>query len=166
MNTKILAIILMAGALFTACKEDSDEPQVFNNTTWYPVRTVGEYQIWQGDKISYDLPVGADGLAILYYERNGEQDSLLFGFPGYEFYMKKGKNVYNANYIYAGETPSLMRGREYYIEGNFIFLEEASVSASSSSYYSGEFTYDFVPKPLTIFTSDSIRIGNAYYKKR
>lgn len=162
MKTKILAIILTAGTLFSACKEDSDEPQLFNNTTWYPVRTVGEYQIWQGDKISYDLPVGADGLAILYYERNGEQDSLLFGFPVYEFYMKKGKNVYNANYIYGGETPFVMKGREYYIEGDYIFLEQPSFSSNSST----SSLTNFTPKSLTIFTSDSIRIGDAFYKKR
>ena len=79
---------------------------------------------------------------------------------------KKGKNVYNAHYLYGGEIPG-MRPTEYYIEGNYIFFEEPNISGSSSSSSSNVgFSYDFSPKPLTIFTSDSIRIGNAFYKKR
>lgn len=167
MKKKIFALLLLSGTIFTACKEDGDVPEIFNNTTWYPVRTIGEYQVWEGEKISYDLPVGADGLAILYYDQKGEQMTHKFGFPVYEFYMKKGKNVYNALHIYAGGTSSIMGEREYYIEGNYIFLEEPNISGSSSSSSSNVgFSYDFSPKPLTIFTSDSIRIGNAFYKKR
>jgi len=167
MKKKIFALVLIVGSMFTACKEEGDEPEIFNNTTWYPVRTVGEYQIWQGDKISYDLPVGEDGLAILHYEQDGEQKTFKYGFPVYEFFMKKGKNVYYANYLYATEASSFMGEREYYIEGNYIFLEEANVSGlSSSSSANGGISYEFIPKSLTIFTSDSIRIGNAYYKKR
>lgn len=164
MKKNIFALLLVAGTIFTACKEDGDEPEIFNNTTWYPVRTVGEYQVWEGEKISYDLPVGADGLAILNYDQKGEQMTHKFGFPIYEFYMKKGKNVYNAHYLYGGEIPG-MRPTEYYIEGNYIFFEEYQPNYSSSSANGGK-DYDFSPKPLTIFTSDSIRIGNAYYKKR
>ena len=160
-----LHCLLIAGTTVTACKEDGDEPEIFNDTTWYPVRTVGEYVIWDGSKISYDLPVGADGLAILYYEQKGEQKTYKFGFPVYEFYMKKGKNVYNANYLYAPEASSFMRERGYYIEGNYIFFEKYQPNYSSSSVSGGD-KFDFSPKPLTIFSADSIRIGNAYYKKR
>lgn len=167
MKKNIFALLLLAGTMFTACKEDGDEPEIFNNTTWYPVRTVGEYQVWEGEKIPYDLPVGADGLAILNYERDGKQETFKFGFPIYEFFMKKGKNVYNANFVYAGEAPAGMWPREYYIEGNYIFFEEPNLSGlSSSSPSSVGISYEFSPKLLTIFSSDSIRIGNAYYKKR
>lgn len=164
MKKRILALLLVAGTIFTACKEDGDEPEIFNNTTWYPVRTVGEYQVWEGEKISYDLPLGADGLAILNYDQKGEQMTHKFGFPVYEFYMKKGKNVYNANYLYAGEFP-YMKSKEYYIDGNYIFFEEYQPNYSSSS-TSVVKDYAFSPKSLTIFTSDSIRISNVYYKKR
>lgn len=164
MKKKIFALLLLAGTMFTACKEDGDVPEIFNNTTWYPVRTIGEYQVWEGEKISYDLPVGADGLAILYYDQKGEQMTHKFGFPVYEFYMKKGKNVYFANYLYAGEFP-YMKPKEYYIDGNYIFFEEYQPNYSSSS-TSVVKDYAFSPKSLTIFTSDSIRISNVYYKKR
>ena len=167
MKKKIFALLLLAGTMFTACKEDGDVPEIFNNTTWYPVRTIGEYQVWEGEKISYDLPVGADGLAILYYDQKGEQMTHKFGFPVYEFYMKKGENVYFANYLYATEASSVMGERGYYIDGDYIFLEEYQPNYSSSfNPGSGGTNFDFIPKPLTIFTADSIRIGNAFYKKR
>ncbi len=167
MKKNIIALLLAAGTVFAACKEDGDEPEIFNDTTWYPVRTVGEYQVWEGEKISYDLPVGADGLAILNYDQKGEQMTHKFGFPVYEFYMKKGKNVYFANYLYATEASSVMGEREYYIDGDYIFLEEYQPNNSSSfNPGSGGTNFDFIPKPLTIFTADSIRIGNAFYKKR
>lgn len=160
-----LHCLLAAGAIFTACKDDGDEPEIFNDTTWYPVRTVGEYVIWDGSKIAYDLPVDADGLAVLYFDYNGEQKTHKFGFPVYEFFMQKGKNVYNANYLYAPEASSFMQERGYYIEGNYIFFEEYQPNYSSSS-TSVVKDYAFSPKSLTIFTSDSIRISNVYYKKR
>ena len=161
-----LHCLLAAGTIFTACKDDGDEPEIFNDTTWYPVRTVGEYVIWDGSKIAYDLPVDADGLAVLYFDYKGEQKTHKFGFPVYEFFMQKGKNVHNAHYLYAGEIPG-MRPREYYIEGDYIFFEEYQPNYSSSaSSVSGGKDYAFSPKPLTIFTSDSIRISNVYYKKR
>lgn len=167
MKKKIFALVLIVGSMFTACKEEGDEPEIFNNTTWYPVRTVGEYVIWDGSKISYDLPIGADGLAVLYFDQKGEQKTHKFGFPVYEFYMKKGKNVYFANYLYAPEASSVMGEREYYIEGNYIYFEEYQPNYSSSFISESDgINFDFVPKSLTIFTSDSIRIGNAYYKKR
>lgn len=155
--------MLVAGAMFSACKEDGDEPEIFNGTEWYPVRTVGEYQVWEGDKISYDLPVNANGVATLYYEQNGEQKEWLFVFPArYKFFMKNGENVYTVFYRSRPEFAHEFGPWRYYIEGNYIFLEE--LNYSSSEYVKD--IVDFLPKPLTIFSSDSIRIGNAYYKKR
>ena len=161
MKVKYFALMLVALALTTACeKTANDEPEIFNNTTWYPVRTVGEYQIWQRDKISYDLPVGADGTAILYYELDGKQEKRPFIFPTYEFFMENGKNVFNAIYPTSPEL-SDYGPWEYYVDGDYIFLSEPNFSSSSSAA-----TMNFSPKPLTIFTSDSIKIGDAFYKKR